>query len=1093
MNNIFKVLFVLALVACSKEETQSDSYLFSKLNPESTGINFKNLIQEDKEYNIVNYLYYYNGGGVAVGDINNDELPDIYFVSNRGENKLYLNQGNLKFKDITNTSKTGGNSDWNTGVTMVDINNDGYLDIYVCAVINILGFEGHNELFINNGDGTFSEESAKYGLDYRGYATQAYFFDYDKDDDLDVYLVNHALHTKTSHGPSYIRKKRTNFVGDVLLKNENSKYTDVSLEAKIHGGANGYGLSASIADFNNDGWDDIYVCNDFHEDDYYYINNQDGTFKEQLSKSFAYTSRFSMGSDAADINGDGYQDLITLDMLPYSEKVLKESDGDVSYKTQDFLISQGYQKQYARNMFQVNNRGEYFTETGLFNNIAATDWSWAPLIADYNMDGNQDVFITNGIYKRPNNLDFMRYMSNSFKNKSQNKTKDDWLINSLGVMPSGKVPNHIFEGNSKTFTNKTGDWIEDSPTLSNGATYADLDLDGDLDLIINNLNDYSSIFENKSNISTNNSNLSVKLNYKKSNVHGIGSKVHVYSDGKIQSKQLFTSRGFISATEPILHFGIGQIKVIDSIKVIWPDNFAQTIVPKNEIKKVHVNYDSTKTKAFRYNLPKKQLLFEEKNLITYKHHEDSYNDFDVDKLIPYKVSTQGPAIAIGDVNNDGKEDIFIGGASLQKSKLFLSHNHTFKEKHIPAFKNDSISEDVDATFLDIDNDNDLDLFVASGIISNINKEYQNDRLYINDGKGNFKKLKNAIPNNKNNTAIIKPYDYDQDGDIDLFIGNRSDSITFGRRVNSYVLNNDGSGKFEKDDNFLLQSMVTDAIWSDINNDNIKDLLIATEWDKPRIFINNRGILKESLIKPNIKGLWQSITYYDIDYDGDKDIVLGNWGLNTKFKASPTSPLVLHYADFDNNNKKETILTYTLDGNYFPVHSKDELSSQVNIINKRYQSYNSYANQSIDDILKILDSKNIIKYEVHTLASGYLENINGTYNTFRLFPDALQLSPITCFLKYDFLTQEYDQLLLGGNFHGLNTYHGVFSSNDGFMVKKDSLYNAPSYIKTFNQGLSIQMKELRSIKTLKHNTSTFLIAVSNNDSIVSYQINETKPE
>ncbi len=1082
---------MILFFSCTKKEEQNPtSYLFSKLDNTTTGIDFQNQIQEDEKYNIVNYLYYYNGGGVAVGDINNDDLPDLYFVSNRGQNKLYINQGDFKFKDITSTSGTGGNSDWNTGVTMVDINGDGFLDIYVCAVINILGFQGHNELFINNGDGTFTEESEKYGLNYKGYATQAYFFDYDKDDDLDVYIVNHALHTKTSHGPSYIRKKRTDYVGDVLLKNENSKFTDVSLEAKIHGGANGYGLSASIADFNNDGWDDIYVCNDFHEDDYYYINQGDGTFNEELPKHFSHTSRFSMGSDAADLDGDGFQDLITLDMLPYQEKVLKESDGDVSYKTQEFLISQGYQKQYARNMLQMNKSGDFFIEKGLYDNIAATDWSWAPLIADYNLDGHQDLFITNGIYKRPNNLDFMRYMSNSFKNQHRGKEqKNTWLIKSLKVMPTGETPNAIFEGNSETFRNKTGDWIKNTPTLSNGATYADLDNDGDLDLIVNNLNDFASIYKNGSSDDPNKSFLSIGFDYKPANKSGIGTRVFIYSNDEIQNKQLFTSRGFISSIEPKLHFGLGE-KNIDSIKVIWPDNTCQNInLADFKSKDIEIKYDTQNLTPYTYERQTINPIFKKEQLANFKHQEDQYNDFDVNKLIPYKVSTQGPAIAIGDINNDGQEDVFIGGASLQKSRLLVSTNQKLQHLPIPVIENDSISEDIDATFFDADGDNDLDLYVASGIINSRHSEFQNDRLYINDGSGNFSKSSIPIPGNNLNTAVVQAYDYDQDGDVDIFVGNRSDSSNFGKKVNSYLLKNQGNLHFIKDENFLLTSMVTDAIWEDINNDNIKDLLITTEWDKPRIFINNNGILKETKIKANITGLWQSIAFYDIDFDGDKDILLGNWGQNTKFKPTEEQPLMMYYGDFDKNNKNETLLAYAVDGKYYPVNSKDEFASQINIINKHYTDYKSYANQTIEEILKSLNIDTTGNTSsVATLKSGYLRNTNGTFEDFVEFPPALQLSTINCFLANDFLGEGYQQILLGGNFYGLNTYHGIFNSNPGFLITKSRTKNTFSYISPKQVGLNLHNKELRFLKKLTFNQGEYLISGFNNDSISFFRHN-----
>ncbi|AXT52960.1 hypothetical protein D1818_19830 [Aquimarina sp. BL5] len=1086
MKNIIKILILpLFLASCNEKETLQSSFLFSKLDHESTGINFQNNILEDSKYNIVNYLYYYNGGGVSVGDINNDGLPDIYLISNRGKNKLYLNQGNLKFKDITEKSGTGGNSDWNTGSTMADINGDGLLDIYVCAVTKILGFNGGNELFINNGDGTFKEESKKYGLDLKGYATQAYFFDYDKDDDLDVYIVNHALHTKNSHGPSYIRRKRVDFIGDRLLRNDGSTFNDVSLDAKIYGGANGYGLSAAIADFNNDGWDDIYVCNDFHEDDYYYINNRDGTFSNELSKNFAYTSRFSMGSDVADINNDGYQDLITLDMLPNNEKVLKESDGDISYNTQDFLIKQGYQKQYARNMLQLNNNGMYFTETGLYNNIAATDWSWSPLFADFNNDGHQDLFITNGVSKRPNNLDFMRYLSNSFKTKRTNKN-NDWLLKSLDAMPTGKASNQIFEGNSKTFANRTGKWINSIPNLSNGAAYADLDLDGDLDIITNNLNDFASIYENNSSSINNNSNLSIKLDYIKHNKLGIGSKVYLYSKKNTQYKQLFSSRGFISSVEPKLHFGLAHNDRLDSIVVIWPNQTKQKFHPESPSNNITINYCS-ETKPISVITKNTPSLFTKENLIQYKHLEDSYNDFNNDKLIPYKVSTQGPAIAISDINNDGMDDIFIGGASYKKSKLFISSTNGYKETSAPEIEKDSISEDVDAVFIDIDNDNDKDLLVASGIILKKDSLYQNDRIYINNGNGVFKKGKN-IPKNLLNTSTLRPYDYDQDGDIDIFVGNKSNPESFGEKPPAYILKNKGNGMFEKDSSFVLNSMVTDATWADVNNDGIKDLLITSEWDQPRIYINQLGKLKEIEGLSTLKGLWQAITTFDIDKDGDQDIMLGNWGLNTKFKATPQTPIRMYYADFDQNGKKETILAYAINQQYYPVNSKDELASQLPLINKLYKDYKSYANETIENIIKKLNtSSSITVYDVNTLSSGYLINNDNNFSKFRKFPSSLQLSPINCFIKHDFKKTGSEQLLTAGNFNGLSTYHGVFNANTNFLIHQNEHISNKNYQLLTEIGINSFKKQIEKLRLTKYKEKEYLISVSNNDSLFTYKL------
>ena len=551
-------------------------FLFKEVPLEKSNVDFENMVTEDAEHSIINYIYYYNGGGVATGDVNGNGLPDLFFVANTGENKLYLNKGNLEFEDVSEQANIKGNSSWNTGVTMVDINNDGLLDIYVCAVSGLLDFAGHNELFINNGDGTFTEDSKSYGLDFKGYSTQAYFFDYDKDGDLDAYIVNHAVHTNLSHGKAELRNERVPNVGDVLLRNDNGKFVDVSESANIFGGINGYGLSASIADFNNDGWDDIYVCNDFHEDDYYYINNQDGTFTESLDKAFTTISRFSMGSDATDINGNGYQDLMTLDMLPKEERLLKETEGDdAMFNMQAHLKKLGYKDQFSRNMLQFNQNGDYFIETALLHEVADTDWSWAPLFADFNNDTHQDLFISNGILRRPNSLDFKKYVSSAFKGRNEDEGLK-WLYNSIDKMPSGIVANEIFEGNSKTFKNRTGNWIKNQPQLSNGAIYVDLDLDGDLDLVTNNFNQKASILENTTDKNANYLNL--KLNYTSGNKEAIGAKAMVYSNGKTQLKQLFKSRGFLSSIEAKLYFGLGKTMVVDSVKVIWPNNEYQTLI-----------------------------------------------------------------------------------------------------------------------------------------------------------------------------------------------------------------------------------------------------------------------------------------------------------------------------------------------------------------------------------------------------------------------------------------------------------------------------------------------------------------------------------
>ncbi len=1073
------VVFLLLVTCSDKTKNESPNYLFNLINPEKSGIDFSNIVTEDVNHSIINYIYYYNGGGVAAGDINNDGLPDLYFVSNTGKNRLYLNKGNLKFDDITEKANVSGKSSWNTGVTMIDVNNDGLLDIYVCAVSGLLDFKGHNELFINNGDNTFSEKSKDYGLDFKGYSTQAYFFDYDKDEDLDVYIVNHAVHTTLSHSEANLRNKRAPLVGDVLLKNNNGKFIDASEVANIYGGINGYGLSASIADYNNDGWDDIYVCNDFHEDDYYYINNKDGSFKECLNSNFSTISRFSMGSDAADINNDGFQDIITLDMLPKNEKIIKEVEGDqYMFNMQARLKKLGYKDQFSRNMLQINNEGKYFSETAFINNVANTDWSWSPLFADFNNDGNHDLFISNGILRRPNGLDFKKYVSSAFKGRSEREGLQ-WLYNSISEMKSGKATNEIFEGDTKKFQNRTGQWIANKPSLSNGAIYVDLDLDGDLDIVTNNFGDVASVYSNQTNSSKNY--ISLDFIYKGNNKEAIGTKAIIYINEHQQTKQLFKSRGFLSSIDSKLHFGINNSKTIDSIKIIWPNNRFQTITDPKINQTLVVTYKDSSEIYNHLVANNKTFLFKKENLINYKHTEDNYNDFIEEKLIPYKVSTLGPAIAIADIDGNGFNDIFIGNSSGKPAVLYMNSGNDFTISKQETFIEDANFEDNDAVFFDADMDGDIDLFVASGVNERKIKNFQKNRLYINEN-GIFKKAEDKIPADNYVSTSVAPYDYDNDGDTDLFIGNLTDVEDFGPTVPSYILDNDGLGNFSVNNDFKLSTKVNSAIWKDINADGTKDLLVASEWDKPKIYLNNSGNLKLMELPKSLSGLWQSITTFDFDNDGDQDILLGNWGLNTKYSLNFDGPLKLFYFDFDGSGKAESIVAYNKKGKYYPLNSKDEMASQMNAISKLFVDHASYAGKTIDQIIskKSLDAS--LQFKVDILSSGYLKNDSGNFNEFVEFPDAFQLAPITTFNNLEL--DDKNQLLVGGNSFRVNTYHGAYNSFKGLVVKDN--YNYQAVAKLGIEPFNDQIKQFEIIKMKNKNV---IIVLANNEILKTYSFKD----
>jgi hypothetical protein len=1129
MNRIFAYIIILILASCSE-----DGSLFKNPSPEDTGITFENTLTETDDLNILDYLYFYNGGGVAIGDINNDNLPDIFFSGNQVKNRLYLNRGDLKFEDITDQAGVVGNSSWNTGAVMGDVNGDGLLDIYVCAVVGINGFNGYNELYINNGPSkgqtatgsgssadrpssgtvTFTESAAEYGLDFDSFSSNAAFLDYDRDGDLDLYLLNHAVHTQESFGKADLRLERNYQTGDKLMRNDNGSFTDVSEEAGIYGGINGYGLGLAVSDFNQDGWPDIYVGNDFHEDDYYYLNNgpatprpdsasgsdsrlesdstqvnpETVTFTESAERFFGHTSRFSMGNDVADINHDGWPDLISLDMLPQDEKVLKSSEGDDNVQTQKLRTERfGYRYQFTRNMLNINQQNAAFLETALMSGVAATDWSWSALFGDYDQDGEQDLFVSNGIPKRPNDLDYINFVSSDQIRGKMDNTK---LVDqkALDKMPSGKIHNYIFKGlQNLSFKDESGKWIVNDTLISGATAIGDLDNDGDLDLVTNNLNSPPSLYINQTDGASNY--LKLSFDYKDKNPFGLGTKVFSYHDGQLQYQELYPVRGFQASSEPIVHFGYGPKKHVDSLKIVWPDGKFQVLrdVPTNRT----ITLAPANTKTFDYSslMPKSTSIFEkvDGNLgIDFKHEEDNYTDFNRQKLIPYQLSDRGPATALGDLNGDGKTDIFFGDSKFEPSAMYIQMDSAFTKRYIPSIAKDSVKEDVTAAIMDFSGDGNNDLIIGSG-----GGDFYNrmppllDSYYIQkDSTWETGKLPEAFEN----ASIIAPNDFDGDGDMDVFVGNQAITNDFGKLPKSFLLKNE-NGRFGISEDTILKKigMVTDAIWNDFDGDGTDDLIVVGEWMPPTFFRNDNGNLtKTEMVGNEMSGLWQSIHPFDIDGDGDTDYLLGNWGTNSKFTASENSPLKMYYGDLDGNGQTETITAIEKGGNYYPLENLDGLAAQILSLKKKFNTYASFAGKSIEKIFGEDALQKAEVLQVAELRSGFLKNEQGRFS-FVPFKTELQVSPLMAFVSHDFDGDGNEETLAAGNYFGVKPYQGRFDSFPGALIKDENNVILGSRI-----GLNLSQKSVRHLNIIDHHDQTYLLVTINNDSAQVYRVTAANP-
>lgn len=1084
MKKLINICLLAVLFPACKQKNDA---LFESLSASETGIDFVNRLEKHPQFSILYYLYYYNGGGVATGDINNDGLPDIYFTANiQSANKLYLNKGNFEFEDITEKAGVAGSSDWCTGVTMADVNGDGWLDIYVSAISNRYGLKGKNELFINQKDGSFREMAQDYGLDFAGYTTQTAFFDYDRDGDLDCFILNQSHHPHANIVDTSFRRRYDSLAGDRLYRNELSEgrrqFTDVSKEAGIFQSNLGYGLGIAIGDMNNDGWDDIFVGNDFHENDYYYVNNGDGSFRESGAKHFGHYSRFSMGNDIADFNNDGQLDLVTVDMLPPDEKILKTYGSDENpdiYKHK--LERNGYQQQFSRNVLQRNNgNGVSFSDIALQAGVAATDWSWCPLFADFDNDGNKDLFVSSGIVKRPVDLDYVKYVSDlKFKGMDRSTRFDDDAIN---AMPEGSSIPFLFKGDGERYFKEVSkDWgTSNLKGFFTGAAYADLDNDGRLDLVINQIEAPAVVLRNKG---PQQNYLQVTLNGDSLNRFGLGAKVYLYAGGKMQYQQLMATRGFQSSMEPRLHFGLGTHTVVDSIRIIWPNQRSQLLSKVNSNQKLELKIaearDIVSPSGYLSTPPP---VFVPANAPEWQHRENAFEDFNVQYLIPHAISARGPKLAVADVNGDGLDDFYACGSKDQAGSLMLQQQDgSFLASQPATFAPFTATDQTDALFFDANGDQHPDLIVLSGGNEDINgNPVLADRLFLNDGKGNFSLSEGALPALLSNKSCVAAADADGDGDIDLFIGTLADARKYGYAQDSYLLLNDGKGRFTPAGTDIINlsaiGMVTSAVFADVDADNSPDLIVTGEWMPVKIFHNKGGRFTAKDL-PGSTGLWQSLALADVNGDQQPDLLAGNWGMNSKLSAGMNGPLKLYIKDFDNNGSIDQVMAYNKGGKEYTFLAKDELERQMPLLKKAYLTYNEVAGKDVEYLFYDL-FKDYIELKAELMQSSVFVNMGKGEFQQQDLPAALQEAPVFSFAG----AGGESAFLVGGNFFETVPYEGRYDGQAlaAFRAGKDGALEALHYPELY--AIRGQVRDIKWLRAA--NGQKIMIIARNNEPLLA---------